>query len=162
MVGGTHYKNMSVSPWDVVDTWPLEQRIGYYRGGALKYLMRVGSKDESVQEIGKGLHYMEKLLEVLKGLQDAVHDKREAGLQEAGCAGRQQTGSTSTPCGKCETEPRIRESGPWTQRGWDGRQPQKSFQQGWLGYPVEHQARASLQQPQFFPHVERDNEIGSI
>jgi hypothetical protein len=25
-VGGTHYKDMGVEPWDVVDTWPYEQR----------------------------------------------------------------------------------------------------------------------------------------
>ena len=64
-VAGDHYKTMGVQPWDVVDSWPLEQRIGYYRGGALKYLMRMGSKDQSAQEIAKGKHYMEKLLEVL-------------------------------------------------------------------------------------------------
>jgi hypothetical protein len=64
-VGGEHYKNMGVEPWDVVDTWSIEQRIGYYRGGALKYLMRMGSKDQSAMEIAKGQHYMQKLLEVL-------------------------------------------------------------------------------------------------
>ncbi len=64
-VGGDHYKDMGVEPWDVVDTWPLEQRIGYYRGGALKYIMRMGSKDVSAIEIAKGKHYLEKLLEVL-------------------------------------------------------------------------------------------------
>ena len=63
--GGDHYKNMGVEPWDVVDTWPREQRIGYYRGGALKYIMRMGAKDESPIEVAKGKHYMEKLLEVL-------------------------------------------------------------------------------------------------
>lgn len=68
-VAGSHYKEMGVEPWDVVDTWPLEQRIGAYRHGALKYLMRMGSKDESAQEIAKGIHYMEKLLEVLKSQQ---------------------------------------------------------------------------------------------
>ena len=65
-VAGNHYKRMDVQPWDVVDTWPLEQRIGAYRFGALKYIMRMGSKDESAQEIAKGQHYMEKLLEVLR------------------------------------------------------------------------------------------------
>jgi hypothetical protein len=64
-VGGNHYKAMGVEPWDVVDTWPVEQRIGYYRGGALKYVMRMGNKDEAATEIGKGKHYLEKLLEVL-------------------------------------------------------------------------------------------------
>lgn len=65
-VAGDHYKKMGVEPWDVVDTWPLEQRIGAYRHGALKYLMRMGSKDQSAQEIAKGKHYVEKLLEVLQ------------------------------------------------------------------------------------------------
>ena len=64
-VGGDHYKAMGVQPWDVVDTWPREQRIGYYRGGALKYLMRMGSKDGSPMEVAKGQHYIQKLLEVL-------------------------------------------------------------------------------------------------
>lgn len=63
--GGNHYKDMGVEPWDVVDTWPLEQRIGHYRGGALKYVMRMGTKDENLQEIKKGWHYMQKLIEVL-------------------------------------------------------------------------------------------------
>lgn len=64
-VGGDHYKVMGVQPWDVVDTWPREQRIGFYRGNALKYLMRMGSKDASPMEVAKGQHYIQKLLEVL-------------------------------------------------------------------------------------------------
>lgn len=69
-VGGDHYKKLAVQPWDVVDTWPIDQQIGYYRGGALKYLMRMGNKDESIQEISKGLHYLEKLIECLKRQQE--------------------------------------------------------------------------------------------
>lgn len=64
-VGGSHYKDKEVQPWDVIDTWTLDQRIGYYRGNALKYLMRMGTKDESIQEIQKGIHYLEKLIEVM-------------------------------------------------------------------------------------------------
>ena len=69
-VAGTHYKDMAVEPWDVVDTWPFEQRIGAYRHGALKYLMRMGSKDENVQEIKKSIHYLQKLVEVLEELEE--------------------------------------------------------------------------------------------
>lgn len=65
-VGGDHYKAMGVEPWNVVDTWPIEQRIGAYRHGALKYIMRMGSKDVSAQEISKGQHYLQKLLEVIQ------------------------------------------------------------------------------------------------
>lgn len=65
-VGGLHYKNMAVEPWDVVDSWPTEQAIGYYRGCALKYVMRMGTKDEAVTEIRKAAHYLMKLAEVLE------------------------------------------------------------------------------------------------
>jgi hypothetical protein len=74
-VGGDHYKSMGVQPWNVVDTWPIEQRIGYYRGGALKYIMRLGTKDESPIEAGKGLHYLEKLIEVLHEQRTDLDDK---------------------------------------------------------------------------------------
>ena len=65
-VGGTHYKDKAVQPWDVVDTWPLEQRIGFYRGNAQKYIMRLGDKDERLLEAKKAMHYMQKLIEVLE------------------------------------------------------------------------------------------------
>jgi hypothetical protein len=68
--GSEHYIVMDIQPWDVVDTWSLEQRIGYYRGGALKYLMRMGSKDPSRKEIEKAAHYCEKLAETLRKSQD--------------------------------------------------------------------------------------------
>lgn len=66
MVGGTHYLDMGVQPWDVVATWPAEQQVGVYRHGALKYIMRLGSKDASVQEVEKAVHYCQKLIEVLQ------------------------------------------------------------------------------------------------
>jgi hypothetical protein len=64
-IGGSHYLSMGVEPWDVIDTWPLEQRVGFYRGNALKYIMRMGTKDEALQEIQKGMHYLQKLVETL-------------------------------------------------------------------------------------------------
>jgi len=65
--GSKHYVAMKVQPWDVVDTWPLEQQIGFYRGNVLKYTMRLGSKDKELQEAEKALHYARKLVEVLGG-----------------------------------------------------------------------------------------------
>lgn len=82
-IGGDHYKNMGVEPWDVVDTWPIEQRIGFYRGGALKYTMRMGTKDENVQEIRKGMHYMQKLAEVLQERDDELKHQLDAGCSDA-------------------------------------------------------------------------------
>ncbi|MEN9924030.1 MAG: hypothetical protein RL268_156, partial [Pseudomonadota bacterium] len=57
-VGGDHYATMTVQPWDVIDTWPLAQRIGWYRGNALKYTMRAGSKGDALEDARKAQHYI--------------------------------------------------------------------------------------------------------
>ena len=61
----SYYEDMAIQPWDVVDTWPLDQRIGAYRSAAVKYLMRMGSKDDEIKEVGKALACVTKLLETL-------------------------------------------------------------------------------------------------
>ena len=63
--GGSHYKDVGVQPWDVVDTWSKDQQVGAYRHSALKYIMRMGTKGDQTVEIKKTIHYLEKLLEVL-------------------------------------------------------------------------------------------------
>lgn len=68
-VGGSHYKDKQVQPWDVVDTWPLFERIGFYRGNALKYVMRLEDKDSPRMNAEKAIHYLEKLVEVLRSIE---------------------------------------------------------------------------------------------
>ena len=65
-IGGTHYRDMGIQPWDVVDTWPLEQRIGVYRFCSLKYNMRLGLKDDELLEAKKQLQCAQKLVETLE------------------------------------------------------------------------------------------------
>jgi len=67
-VGGDHYKTKSIQPWDVIDTLPHAEAIGFYRGNAIKYLMRAGAKTDNParQDYEKALHYIEKLLETLR------------------------------------------------------------------------------------------------
>lgn len=65
-VGGQHYKNTPIQPWAVIDTWPLAERIGFYRGNALKYTMRLHDKDTPIDNIEKAAHYCQKLAEVLR------------------------------------------------------------------------------------------------
>lgn len=64
--GGDHYKRMSVQPWDVFDTWPIEQRIGAYRANCTKYIMRLDEKDTPLLNAKKLAHYAQKLVEVLE------------------------------------------------------------------------------------------------
>lgn len=47
----------------VLEAWlPPEQYKGFLRGNALKYLCRVGKKDNSVQELQKAGWYLNKLI----------------------------------------------------------------------------------------------------
>jgi len=64
-IGGTHYIDMPIQPWDVVDKGPKEQAIGFYRYNALKYIMRAGEKGPAKEDFQKALHYLEKLIEIL-------------------------------------------------------------------------------------------------
>lgn len=73
-VSGDHYLQLGVQPWDVINSWPLDQQIGFHRGNALKYLLRMGTKDPSVDELKKAVHYLEKLIEVLT----PVPEKKQA------------------------------------------------------------------------------------
>jgi hypothetical protein len=65
-IGGTHYVDMKVQPWDVIDTnFDHAQAKGFYRGNALKYIMRAGCKGPAKEDYQKALHYLEKLIEIL-------------------------------------------------------------------------------------------------
>ena len=65
-IGGEHYKNMRIQPWDVVDaTFSHAEAKGFYRGSALAYIMRAGTKGPAREDYEKAIHYIQKLLEVL-------------------------------------------------------------------------------------------------
>ena len=63
-VGGSHYKDMAVQPWTVMEAvlTPEEFR-GFLKGNIIKYRMRAGRKDGS-DDGNKALHYMQKLYEI--------------------------------------------------------------------------------------------------
>jgi len=50
--------------YKVLQAWMTKEQFqGYLRGNCLKYLCRVGKKDDEVQELGKCKWYLEKLIE---------------------------------------------------------------------------------------------------
>jgi hypothetical protein len=62
-VGGTHYKDMPVQPWEVMEALLThEEFVGFLKGNVLKYAMRQGRKDSD--DAGKLKHYIQKLNEV--------------------------------------------------------------------------------------------------
>ncbi len=64
-VGGDHYTMMRIQPFDVIETWPIEQQIGAFRMNALKYIMRMGSKGSDLEDAQKAEHYAHMLVNVL-------------------------------------------------------------------------------------------------
>jgi len=69
-IGGNHYRNLNIQPWDAMESWmPIEEFKGYLRGNAIKYLARAGKKGNDKhyayrQDIEKAHHYLEKLVSV--------------------------------------------------------------------------------------------------
>ena len=62
-VGGTHYKDMAVQPWEIMESvLTHEEFIGFLKGNIIKYAMRQGRKDSD--DAGKCQHYIAKLNEV--------------------------------------------------------------------------------------------------
>lgn len=65
-IGGRHYKDMGVQPWEAMEAvLTREEFIGFLKGNVLKYAMRQGRKDSD--DANKCRHYIQKLNEVLNG-----------------------------------------------------------------------------------------------
>jgi len=61
-VGGDHYLNMRIQPFDFFDTQPIEQQIAYHKFTAIAYLMRAGHKGDAIEDIKKAIHHLEKIV----------------------------------------------------------------------------------------------------
>lgn len=61
-VGGTHYKDMTVQPWDVMEAvLTTDEFIGFLKGNIIKYSMRDGKKEGATDDAAKAQHYINKL-----------------------------------------------------------------------------------------------------
>lgn len=62
-VGGRHYEDMpqGVQPFDII----LAHELDYFRGNAIKYVLRAGTKSGSsyVEDLKKAIHYLTYLIE---------------------------------------------------------------------------------------------------
>ena len=66
-VGGTHYKDMGIQPWEVMEVvLTPEEFIGYLKGSIIKYGMRDGKKHGAHDDADKARHYKRKLSSILK------------------------------------------------------------------------------------------------
>lgn len=58
-VGGTHYAEKAIQPWDYI----VANKLGYLEGNVVKYISRWKEKG-GVDDLRKVIHYTEKLIEV--------------------------------------------------------------------------------------------------
>lgn len=56
-VGGTHYTDLAIQPWEVIT----RNKMGFFDGNALKYIMRFRDKN-GVEDLKKAIHYLEELI----------------------------------------------------------------------------------------------------
>lgn len=63
-VGGEHYRNKAIQPWDAMAAWmtPTEFK-GFLRGNAIKYLARAPDKG-GIEDYRKAAHYLDKLIDL--------------------------------------------------------------------------------------------------
>jgi hypothetical protein len=63
-VGGDHYLNLGIQPWDAMESWmSSDQFQGFLLGNILKYVARYRQKN-GIEDLRKAKHYLEKLIEV--------------------------------------------------------------------------------------------------
>ena len=58
-VGGSHYKNFEIQPYEFIS----KNDLNFFQGNVIKYMCRYKSKD-GIQDLEKIIHYCE--LEILK------------------------------------------------------------------------------------------------
>lgn len=61
-VGGSHYKDKTIQPWDYI----IANDLGYLEGNVVKYVSRWKNKN-GIEDLKKAQHYLAKLLEVANG-----------------------------------------------------------------------------------------------
>lgn len=64
-VDGSHYKDMTIQPWEVMETVLTHTEfVGFLKGNLIKYSLREGKKEGANHDGEKALHYKEKLEEL--------------------------------------------------------------------------------------------------
>jgi hypothetical protein len=61
-VGGDHYQQLAIQPWDAMAAWMTpEQFAGFLRGNIIKYIAR---NKGGLEDLQKAMHYLDKLISV--------------------------------------------------------------------------------------------------
>lgn len=58
-IGGKHYREKTIQPWDYIAA----NDLGFFEGNVVKYVTRWKEKD-GLQDLHKARHYLQKLIEL--------------------------------------------------------------------------------------------------
>lgn len=68
--GGSHYRDMKIQPWAVMEAWLTpEQHAGYLLGTAVAYLARynaAGVGKGGMADVHKAIHTLQRMVEVVE------------------------------------------------------------------------------------------------
>ena len=63
-LGGDHYTNKKIQPWDAMEEWMSEEQFkGFILGNVIKYVARFQEKGGTL-DLQKAKHYLDKLIEI--------------------------------------------------------------------------------------------------
>lgn len=58
-IDGTHYKDLHIQPWEIIE----RNNLNFWEGNAIKYILR-WRKKAGVNDLKKAIHYLEKQIEI--------------------------------------------------------------------------------------------------
>lgn len=62
-IGGNHYVNKKIQPWDAMQAWMSAEAFrGYLQGNVIKYVARYRDKG-GIDDLRKAAHYLQRLIE---------------------------------------------------------------------------------------------------
>ena len=78
-VGGRHYIEKAIQPWDYI----IANQMGYLEGNIIKYVSRYKEKN-GVEDLIKAAHYLDKLIEVTRRENERVSKAANSTVTVAG------------------------------------------------------------------------------
>jgi hypothetical protein len=73
----SYYKRGTIEVWDFIR----DQQLNYHLGNAVKYICRLGHKDDALKDIDKAIHYLENEREFLRDRRSRIQKNIQAAAE---------------------------------------------------------------------------------
>ena len=65
-IGGNHYKNLEIQPFEFIE----RNGLGFGAGNVIKYICRYKHTDGGIEDLRKAKHYLDLLIEIEEGIKN--------------------------------------------------------------------------------------------